>query len=244
MIIEVDGEGFNTETCQFNGDDFEFIRYLKGKYRSNYERFINRLIRPMIKKFKKFGLDNLIPLMVSYAQNWNNVEPFTYKEAFNISNDQFRALVFSSINITEMINELGSHRLKTEGIELVNRKYNVVTNSFVEENYSYVAELHSVNGEKLGISESIYVIKVWCTSTNKEHWLWVDETNCDINSPLDAVASTCRIYKSMIGKIKHIIRQGDVYLFEMNEEVDINPKNDKIVRLSKEDYFTLLKSQA
>ena len=63
------------------------------------------------------------------------------------------------------------------------------------------------------------------------------------DSPLEAIASTCVIYKSMYGKIKHIIRQGDVFLFEMTEDVTPS-ENEETMTLSMNEYFSLLKSQA
>jgi len=89
----------------------------------------------------------------------------------------------------------------------------------------------------------IPVVRCWDTTSNEEYWLWVDENNFDGKSPLDAIASTCVVYESMIGKIKSITRQGDVFLFEMEEEV-IPKEGEKTVRLSKDEYFKLLKSQA
>lgn len=243
MEIIVDNEIFDTDKCGFIGSDFEYLRYLKGKYNSNFKRCESRLFNPLLRNLKKNGLNNLISIVEPLIEYWDMATPFSYKEAFKIEDEQFRALVFSSINIREMINELGATKIKVEGIELNNKSYNEIIKSFENEDYSYVSELYEVNGEKIGLNDKIYVVKVWCTSTNEEHWLWVDENNCSLDSPLDAIASTCMIYKSMVGKIKHIIRQGDVFLFEMVEKVNINP-DDEIVRIPKSDYFKLLKSQS
>jgi hypothetical protein len=107
-----------------------------------------------------------------------------------------------------------------------------------------VYELHHANGEKLGLENAILpIVKCWCTSTNNEHWLWVNPDKIIDNSPLSAIASTCCIYKSMHGKIKHIIRHGDVFIFEMIEKI-IPVENEEIISLHTDEYFSLLKSQS
>ena len=251
MKITFDNETYVTENCSFLGHLPDFTKYLKGKYNDNLERCKGRLIQPLVRELIKKELNNHIPTVQQIEQYWDMVEKYNYKEAFEISDSTFRAHVFSSISIRDMIDELGAKRVKVEGIELVNKTYNEITQSFQEEPYSYVAELYLVDGNKLSINNisdsnsniELYVVKVWCTSTNEEHWLWVDEANCDINSPLDAIASTCVVFESMVDNIKHIIRQGDVFIFEMKNEVSVS-SNDNKVRLSKDKYFELLKSQA
>ena len=244
MEIIYDNEKYITENCSFIANTPDYTRYLKGKYNGNLERCKGRFIDPLVNELSKRELNNHISSVKLVEAYWDKVEKYTYEDAFNISNDEFRAHVFSSINIREMIENLGATKLKVEGIELNNKTYNELTESFSYEDYHYIAELYAVDGDKIGIKDSsLHVVKVWCTSTNEEHWLWVDENNCDINSPLDAIASTCMVYEPMVGKIKHIIRQGDVFLFEMNEVVKVSA-NDNKVRLSKDMYFNLLKSQA
>lgn len=244
MNITIDNENYDTNNVGFITNEPDFVRYLKGKYSENFKRFESRFLDPLISELRKNGLNNNISMVEMLKDYWHMVEPYTYEDAFNIQEDSFRALVFSSIDIRKMIDELGAERVDVEGIELNNKTYNELTESFNNEDYSYISELYSVNGEKIGLQNNIlYVVKVWCTSINEEHWLWVDETNFDVKSPLDAIASTCVVYKSMIGKIKHIIRQGDVFLFEMIEKVNIDPK-EETQRLSSDEYFSLLKSQA
>ena len=102
-----------------------------------------------------------------------------------------------------------------------------------------VYEIWEVNGEKLGLEESLYVIKCWCTSTNKEHWLWVNDEYKD--DPLEAIASTFRIHENLIPFIKCIKRQGDVLLVELIK--DVKPEGN-IIPLKKEQYFSLLVAQS
>lgn len=246
MIIQHDILNFNTSSGYFdvNVDETLISKYLKGVYRNNKPRFQERFINYFTQAFVAHEIDEKIYILDNINYLWDILEPFSYEEAFKIENNTFKSIVFSSINIREMIDNLGSVRIKTEGKELINKVWNPYKKEFELIPYSVIYELHHVNGEKLGITTmNIPVVKCWCTTTNEEHWLWVDENSFDGESPLDAIASTCIIYKSMKGKIKHIIRQGDVFLFEMTENVEPS-ENEETTRLTADEYFSLLKSQA
>ena len=81
--------------------------------------------------------------------------------------------------------------------------------------------------------------RYWCTTTNKEHWLWIEDEYKD--SPLEAVASTFRIHENLIPHIKELKRQGDVLLVEMQK--DIEPEGE-IIPLTSKQYFDLLTCQS
>ena len=138
-----------------------------------------------------------------------------------------------------MIQELGNKRIATDGIKVKHKKFkpNGDSDGYVE--YDNIYEVHEVNGEKLGINGHLYVLKCWCTSTNKEHWLWIDEQYKD--KPLEAVASTFVIHKNLIPYIKELKRQGDILLVEMKE--DVEPEGE-LVSLTAEQYFDLLTCQS
>jgi len=183
------------------------IRFLRNKYQNNKKRFVSRFIEVEKKELQMVNLENWEEICDFYENMWDKVTSFSYKEAFNIKDSTFRAKVFSVINVPEMIEHLGSIRIKTEGINLVNRVYNSVLDKFEEKEFTQIYELHEVNGSKLDLNEKVYAIKCWCTSTDEEHWLWVDSGVANHKDPLKAIASTCKVYESMLGKIKHIIRQ-------------------------------------
>jgi hypothetical protein len=249
MIIEHDVLSFDVKQDYFRSisvDETNIAKFLKGVYRNNKPRFKQRFVNFYKRSFVAYDIEYFNHIIENIEMVWDKVEPFTYEEAFNISDDVFRALVFSSIDVSEMISNLGSERIKVEGKELINKIWNPIKEEYDEVPYTVIYELHHANGEKLGLDEEskLPVIKCWCTTTNNEHHLWVDNKFSDSDSsPLDAITSTCVIYKSMLGKIKHIIRQGDVFLFEMSEKVIPN-ENEELVTLTTDDYFSLLKSQA
>lgn len=220
----------------------EGAMYLNTKHKNNQKRIDQRELKPIKEWLQMNDVENATDIYNFYKDLCSKLPCFSYEQAFKIEEGSFRSSVFSVINVPEMIRELGSTRIKTEGIELINKTF--VDGEFINIPLSQIYELHQVNGRKLGLDEDIFAIRCWCTSTNDEHWLWVDETVKSHMSPLTAIASTCKIYSSMVGNIKHIIRQGDVFLFEMiDDTIEIN-ESDSIISLDKETYFSLLKSQS
>lgn len=245
MIIQHEHLNFGTGKAyfEFPVDETNITKFLKLIYKTR-EEFQENFINYFKKYFHAYGIEYFNFILETIDNLWDNTKPFSYREAFEISDNNFRIKVFSHININEMIETLGTTRVKVEGKETINKVWDENKQEFVEVPLTLIYELHHVNGKELGIdSNKLPVIKCWCTSTNKEHWLWCNPENIKDNSPLSAVASTCCIYESMKGKIKHIIRHGDVFLFEMIEEV-IPSDDERVIHLTAEEYFTLLKSQS
>lgn len=219
-------------------------KYLKTKFNSNKNRFIERYLKSQLIDLEVNNLPNAKEICDFYYNLWDDVKPFSYAEAFAIENTMFRSEVFSVINVPEMIENLGHERIKVEGISLKNKIYNEFKEQFETIDFEQIYELHKIDGTKLGLEESLYAIKCWCTSTDAEHWLWIDGNMGEQQNPLKSIVSTCKIYKSMIGKIKHIIRQGDVFLFEMLDDSYMPSPDEEIVSLGTNEYFGLLKSQS
>lgn len=248
----------DTIKSKFTLDDVtteEVVKYLKGFYR-NRETFLLEFIEKtrnvhktndkssnedLQKDFDKskneFKCDEFLDDLISL---YDNVTKFTYLEAFKLKNVDFQAKVFGVIDVPEMIKNLGHKTLAVEGKEVRHKKYNLAGDFLGHENYHVIYETHIVNGDQLKVNEPIYALKCWCTTTEEEHWLWIEDKYKD--SPLEAVASTFRIHENLIDNIKEIKRQGDVLIVEMKDD-NIEPKGD-IVPLTSEQYFSLLTAQS
>jgi len=221
----------------------EFLRYLKGVH-TNKERLISRFIEPRLEELK--GIDDDIynsakKLFDFFIEFYDETKPFSFKEAFAIDNPNFRALVFGSINIVEMMNELGAERIKTDGIETTHNVYDENGIKTGTNTYHNIYEVYEVSSEKLELDENVYAVKCWCTSTNKEHFIWIKGEHKD--DPLEAIASTFVVHKNIIPYIKALKRHGDILLVEMDENNYVKPEGEE-VSLTKEQYFSLLKAQA
>lgn len=239
----------------------DFLRYLKTAF-SNYERYFERCWRRRLEETTDEVFHNLFVKLKTFIDTvhqvkgfthtpiynilfdrelFDNAKPFTYKEAFQISSPAFRALVFGSIDISEMINNLGSKRIATDGKEMKRKTWDSNGNFLGEVEYTNVYEVWEVDGSKLEIDNNVYAVKCWCTSTNKEHWIWIDEQYK--LKPLHAIASTFRFHENVIPFISALKRQGDIMLVEMSENVSPDP-NSPIIPLTPEQYFSLLVSES
>lgn len=229
LKYQVDNNTF--EHCSIE----EGIKYLKGIY-TNKERFLERYYKPQYaynNEFLNILLDDLL-------SKYDDAKPYTYSEAFSIKSDEYKSLVFGSIDINEMINNLGHTRINTAGKQVKHKQYDTSGNFTGYKEYDNIYETHEINGEKLGLSEKLYAVKCWCTSTNKEHWIWIEDKYK--NDPLEAIASTFRIHENLVPHIKELKRQGDILLVELTND-DIEPEGD-IISLTSEQYFSLLTAQS
>jgi hypothetical protein len=228
----------------------DFLRYFKGVY-SNKERFMNRYVKDRRNKIESSPRLNtdmfrdhkeyMLELLNFWVDRFDEAKPFTFAEALTIhvrTSFRFRNLIFASISIPELIEQLGSTRIKVAGIPVKQKKFDNDGKMTGWVEFENIYETYKVNGSNMGLSKPIYAVKCWCTSTNKEHWLWIEEAYKD--DPLSAIASTFRVHANVIPYIKEIKRHGDVLLLEMTEQVK---PTGKIVPLTKEQYFGLLTAQ-
>jgi hypothetical protein len=245
---------FDFITGNFNKDISlkDFTKYLKGIY-SNKDRFISRWVKGekevYFELFNYFGYPFLNNLLQNILDTWDNVTPFTYSEAFSIKNDSFKALVFGTISIPEMINELGGVRICTDGIETRQKLYTPLGDFIEETTIHNIYEMFECSGEKLGITGNLYAVKCWCTTTNKEHYVWLPDDRFK-KDPLNAIASTFMVFEDLMPFFKEIKRQGDVLMVEYTDSPDYDKallginKDSKKISLTKELYFNSLTSQA
>lgn len=237
-MILLNIEGFNVNIKDFsiensNVSTEDFLRFLKGKYQ-NSERLKKNLIS--LYSESKRVTEYLSKKLV---EEFGKVEPFSYLEAFKIKNNEFRIKVFGTIDISDMIHNMGCKRIKVAGMPVKRKQYDDEGNFTGYKEYDNIYETYRVKGDKLNLNNDVYAIKVWCTSTNQEHWIWINEMYKD--DPLAAIASTFRIHENLIPYVKELKRQGDVMLVELTEEVE--PEGEKVA-LTKDQYFGWLTAES
>lgn len=241
MKIEHEGLTYDVENDSWDVDVLlpDLARYLKGRYR-NMQRFDSTFLDYFKVGVQMYDREDRLHVLDTLRTYVKLATGFSYTEAFKIESNSFKAKVFGSINIPEMIKSLGSNLVKVEGLPVKHKVFDD-NGDFTIREYDVVYELHKVNLSKISNeSTSAYCIKCWCTTTDKEHWLWIEEKYAKLG-PLEGIASTIRVYEDMIPHITAILRQGDVLLFEMGKEII---PTGKIVPLTKEQYFRLLISQS
>lgn len=207
-------------------------KYFKGLYNTK-ERFRRRT--------KKLA-DHLQKPVQMILDNYDHVDHFTYKEVFSLEDETFQSLVFGTIDIREMIEYLGHERIGEEGIELKNKVFDTDGTFKGWEDITQMYEVHRINGKVIDRND-FYAVRCWCTSTDSEAWLYIQEQYKD--DPLTAIASTFRIHKNLIPYIKEIKRQGDVMVAEFDpsiKEDGVEPQ-EPVVALDKETFFDRLTCQ-
>jgi hypothetical protein len=192
---------------------------------------------------RQTGLDYDVyePLFRILEPKWEEVKPLTYKDIFTIKDWALRRFCFNYIGVSEMMKALEATRIATEGIELNYYRYDENGNKVPFKKHN-IYEVYEANVNKIqelrtwrNNERKIYAVKCWCTSTNHEHWLWIEEQYR--HDPLTAIASTFRIHENVIPFIKRLKRQGDILICELRDEVI--PEGD-VRPLTKREYFRLL----
>lgn len=225
--------GFDVEQNKFSiADNTNVIRYLKGLYPKPH--LFERHVLSQVDKTK-----DTKTLRSILADGYSDVEPFSYKEAFELEDPNFRALVFGSIRVADMIKEMGHKRIATSGMPIKRKQFSPYGEFLGYKEYDSIFEVHEVDGTIIGTKEPLYAVRCWCTSTDKEHWIWIENKYKD--DPLDAIASTFRIHQNLIPHIKELKRQGDIMMVELNERI---VPDGEIVPLTKEQYFGLLTAES
>jgi hypothetical protein len=138
-----------------------------------------------------------------------------------------------------MIKQLGHTRIATAGRPVKHKQYSKQGEFLGFKEYDVIFETHEIDGRKLGTWQPVHAVRCWCTTTDNEHWLWIDSTYKD--DPLEAIARTFYIHENLVPYIKELKRQGDILLVELTQDVD--PRGN-MVSLSKEQYFGLLTAQS
>jgi hypothetical protein len=220
----------------------EMLRFLKTKY-TNSERFMSGFIDPinaLLNQNKDVAeLDTFRHVIDYFANTYDVVDAFSYAEVFAMKSRAFRAVIFGSIRVPEMIKQLGHTRIATAGQPVKHKQYSKQGEFLGFKEYDVVFETHEVDGRKLGTWTPVHAVRCWCTTTDNEHWLWIDSAYKD--DPLEAIARTFYIHENLVPHIKELKRQGDILLVELTQDID--PRGN-MVSLSKEQYFGLLTAQS
>jgi hypothetical protein len=195
---------------------------------------------------------------------WDTITPVTVDEAFKETNLERRRVFFDCIGIRRIFSELNPEMLDRQVITKKRTKWDEDNN---QEEYIFedVYELYKIPVQKINPDnidadvsvswttrrlfkdDDIYAVRCWCTTTNREYWIYVPKMACDpsfVNhrgntfkpDAISAIAWTIRIN---IDKPERIYRQGDIIVVKVGEE----SKRTWPRHLTKDQYLELMYSE-
>lgn len=214
-------------------------------FKMRHQSFQNFLTREVHREWTYEDNEDFQLLLESLERKWKKIKAENYSSIFNIKNFSLRRFAFNYVGVSEMMKALKAKRIASDGIAVKHFQYDELGNKSIiekhniyetyEADFNKVAELRSWRNNK----QLAYAVKCWCTSTNKEHWLWIEEKYKE--TPLWAIASTFRIHENVIPHIACLKRQGDILICEMKRKVI--PKGE-VRPLTKTEYFELLVAES
>lgn len=186
------------------------------------------------------------------AECWDSIQPFTVEDALKIQNTEERRIYFDCIGVEKIFKSLNPKLLDKQTITKKRTKWDD-NNDPVEYEFEDVYELYEIEGTKLfetnqwgQVPNPVYAVRCWCTTTNREYWLYVP-TNAALGEywwsaseykpdAIRAIAWTIRIDVDMPQKI---YRQGDIIVVKYGAK-----SNQGIQRhLTKDQYLKLMYSE-
>ena len=225
------------------------VRLWKTKYPS-FEHYEREIIKASsyLKELSDF-----------MKETWDSINPITVEEAMQESNIEMRRVFFDCIGVVKLFNSLQPTLLDKQVIKKKRRRWDENNDSY-EYEFEDVYELYSIPPEKLfkGTdtrmanrleNTKITAVRCWCTTTNREYWIYVpyeaslindramwDSTVEEEPDAIKAIAWTIRID---ISNPERIYRQGDIIVAKQSpNSMTVNPYH-----LSKDQYLELMYSE-
>ena len=224
------------------------LRLWKTKYQDDYRDFQKEVI--VHESLKDFDL---------FVQEcWDGIEPFTVEEALKVVNTEERRTYFDAIGIEKLFKSLEPELLDRQVLKKYRTRWDDEFNEYTHE-FEDVYELYQIEGTKLydldrwgNPPQPIYAVRCWCTTTNREYWLYVPReaalgenwwhrkvNNEDTPDAIRAIAWTIRL-DVPISHVDRIYRQGDIIVTKLKDtDVPEVPQ----YHISKNDYIHLMYSE-
>ena len=229
------------------------LRLWKAKYADDYRDFQKAIIiHEGLKDFDTF-----------VQECWDSIEPVTVEEAFMLENAEERRTYFDAIGIQKLFQSLDPKLLDKQVIKKSRQRWD---DEFKEYTYEFedVYELYQIEGTKLyeknrwgQIPEPIFAVRCWCTTTNREYWLYVPTEAAlgnrwwatdieDSKSKADAIRAIAWTVRVDVPaeSIEKIYRQGDIIVVKMNDVAKHTEHTFTPYHLTKEQYLEKMYSES
>lgn len=239
------------------------MNYDKQKYTVNNREGFSltdalRLWKTKYTEFKDFKEDVIKhPSLNDFGQfvedTWDSIKPFTVKDALKIENAEERRTYFDCIGVEKLFKQL-EPKLRDKQTITKKRANWDDENKENFRTFEDVYELYEIEGEKLFEKDRwgrkpnpVYAVRCWCTTTNREYWLYVNEMAATGNSwwseeshkQYDAIRAIAWTIRIDITHPEKIYRQGDIIVVKKSKA----SKDTSQYHLDKKQYLDLMYSE-
>lgn len=225
------------------------LKLWKTKYENDYRDFKKAVItHESLNDFEEF-----------VSSMWPLIETVTVQDALIQDNTEDRRVYFDAIGIEKLFKSLDPKLLDKQTIKKSRTRWDDEFNEYTHE-FEDVYELYEIEASKMFNKDRwgneprdhIYAVRCWCTTTNREYWLYVPRWaalgeqwwNPQDNKPdaVRAIAWTVRL-DVPIGHVDRIYRQGDIIVAKIKTEISSDTESALPYHLSKQDYLQLMYSE-
>ena len=222
----------------------EALRLWKTKYEDDFRDFEKDvIIHPGLYDFRDF-----------IKEMWDSITPVTVEEALAISNTEIRRTYFDAIGVNKLFAQMNPKLLDRQVVNKKRTRWDD-NNTQYEHEFEDVYELYEIEGEKLfGLDrwnrkpDPVFAVRCWCTTTNREYWLYVNAEaatgrrwlyNDRSQENYDAIRAIAWTIRLDISHPERIYRQGDIIVAkESSNSIEVAQYH-----LDKESYLSLMYSE-
>lgn len=215
-----------------------------------------RLWKAKYTDFKDFNKEVLVSQDFNdfVQQMWDDIQPVTVEDALAQPNAEVRRIYFSCIGTEKLFKSLDPKLLDRQVVNKKRYQWDDANNR-VEHVFEDVYELYEIEGSKLfekdrwGRNPSpAFAVRCWCTTTNREYWLYVNEEAATGHSWLmddrkdetyDAIRAIAWTIRVDVKNVERIYRQGDIVVAKTIN----SPERCPSYHLTKDQYLSLMYSE-
>jgi hypothetical protein len=220
------------------------LRLWKTKYETDFRDFV----RDVTPHESLFDFRDFVESM------WEDIVPVTVEEALQLPNVEDRRVYFDAIGVEKLFKQLNPKLRDKQTIKKKRTRWDD-NNDPYEYEFEDVYELYEIPGEKLFVTDRwgnqprpVYAVRCWCTTTNREYWLYVPveaatdgkgwwQVNED--SKYDAIGAIAWTIRIDVKNPERIYRQGDIVVVKQSEQ----SKPTDPYHLDKKQYLSLMYSE-
>ncbi|HWV72880.1 MAG TPA: hypothetical protein VN040_14225 [Pseudosphingobacterium sp.] len=219
----------------------EALRFWKAKFETIKHFRRDVITHTLLEEFGDF-----------VSEIWDSIDPITVQEALAEKNTERRRVMFDCIGVARLFKELEPELLDRQVLRKSRTRWDSSNKLYVH-SFEDTYELYRLDGNKLfeplnkwSRANPVYAVRCWCTTTNREYWIYVPETIA-LNVPEwrrsegkpDAIRAIAWTIRLDIMNPKRIFRQGDIIVAEESmDSYEVEPYH-----LNKEQYLNLLFSE-